>query len=103
MTERDSGYENVISLTGVPVQYADEEAFRCAFERAALSQLTHEEYVTYQLSLKPYRDMRNVIDTAFDEGYALGVEQGIAIGMNQALAKLMEKGFSEEEARQMLE
>ncbi len=36
-----------------------------------------EEYRAYEDSLKHYRDLKNTIDTAFDDGKIIGIEQGI--------------------------
>lgn len=35
-----------------------------------------EERSKYEASLKKYRDLKNVIDTSFEEGKAIGVEEG---------------------------
>lgn len=43
------------------------------------------ERQAYENSLKYYRDLKNVTDTARDEGIVIGVEQGIAIGEEKAL------------------
>ena len=39
-----------------------------AFEKAELSKLGQSELNKYENSLKVYRDYKNTIDTAFDEG-----------------------------------
>jgi predicted transposase YdaD len=35
------------------------------------------------MSLKVYRDLKNVIDTAFDDGKAEGLAEGLAEGRNE--------------------
>ncbi len=50
-------------------------------------------------SLKIYRDLKNVIDTAFDEGKAECIEEGIqkgkAEGIEEGIQKGLEKGREE--------
>jgi len=50
-----------------------EKVFRKAFELAEISQYSDSEYDSYEESLKVYRDLKNVIDTAFDDGKAEGL------------------------------
>lgn len=45
-----------------------EEVFEQAFEKAELSKLPQIDLEKYEDSLKVYRDLKSVIDTAFDEG-----------------------------------
>lgn len=45
-----------------------DEVFIQAFEKAEIAKYSEEELWDYQQSLKVYRDLKNVIDTAFDEG-----------------------------------
>jgi len=51
----------------IPSIFAD-EVFEQAFEKAELSKLGQIELDKYENSLKVYRDLKGVIDTAFDEG-----------------------------------
>lgn len=45
-----------------------EEVFEKAFEKAALANLVQADRDKYEMNLKGYRDYKNTIDTAFDEG-----------------------------------
>jgi DNA repair ATPase RecN len=45
-----------------------ERVFQKLFEAAEIAKFTPEEKEQYEDSLKVYRDLKNVIDTAFDEG-----------------------------------
>ncbi len=45
-----------------------ERVFKHLFEVAEIARFTSEEKELYEASLKSYRDLKNVIDTAFDEG-----------------------------------
>lgn len=42
--------------------------FKLAFEKAEIANLSSEERSEYEHNLKVYRDYKNTIDTAFDEG-----------------------------------
>lgn len=56
-------------LTDRPVRL-QERVFRKVFELAEIAQYSDAEYDIYEESLKVYRDLKNVVDTAFDEGMA---------------------------------
>ena len=45
-----------------------DEVFTKAFEKAELAKFGQAELDSYENSLKIYRDLKGVIDTAFDEG-----------------------------------
>ncbi len=51
----------------IPTIIAD-EVFSQAFEKAELAKFGQDELANYENSLKIYRDLKGVIDTAFDEG-----------------------------------
>jgi predicted transposase/invertase (TIGR01784 family) len=51
----------------IPTIIAD-EVFNQAFEKAELAKFGQAELMSYENSLKTYRDLKGVIDTAFDEG-----------------------------------
>ncbi len=51
----------------IPSIFSD-EVFSQAFEKAALAKLGQTELASYENSLKVYRDLKGVIDTAFEEG-----------------------------------
>jgi len=42
--------------------------FKKLFEQAELANYSEKEYNEYEQSLKTYRDLHNVIDSAYDEG-----------------------------------
>lgn len=54
-----------------------EEVFEQAFEKAELANLGQTELDKYENSLKVYRDLKGVIDTAFDEGKLEGKLEGL--------------------------
>jgi predicted transposase/invertase (TIGR01784 family) len=49
-----------------------ERVFQKLFETAEIAKFSPEEKEEYQESLKVYRDLKNVVDTAFDEGKVEG-------------------------------
>jgi len=51
----------------IPTIFED-DVFIHAFKKAELAKLDQSELVTYENSLKIYRDLKGVIDTAFDDG-----------------------------------
>ncbi len=51
----------------IPSIFTD-EVFSQAFEKAELAKFGQTELASYENSLKIYRDLKGVIDTAFDEG-----------------------------------
>jgi predicted transposase/invertase (TIGR01784 family) len=51
----------------IPTIIAD-DVFSQAFEKAELAKFGQEDLMSYENSLKTYRDLKGVIETAFDEG-----------------------------------
>jgi len=67
----------------IPSLFAD-EVFNQAFEKAEIAKFSQVESANYENSLKIYRDLKGVIDTAFDEGKIEGKLEGLI-----ELARLM--------------
>ena len=59
----------------IPTIFKD-EVFSKAFEKAELAKFDQTELDKYESSLKTYRDLKGVIDTAFDEGKIEGRIEG---------------------------
>lgn len=55
-----------------------ERVFQKLFEAAEIARFTPDEKNKYEESLKYYRDLKNVVDTSFDEGKAEGLAEGKA-------------------------
>ncbi len=76
-----------------------EIVFGKLFQIAEVVKLPPEERLAYENSLKIYRDLKNVTDTAFDEGkelgFAAGEESGIAKGKEMGIAQGKEIGREE--------
>ncbi len=61
------------------------------FEEAEIAKFTPQEMREYEASKKAYRDIKNSIDTAKQEGLAEGIE----IGMKKGMEKGKEEGKHE--------
>lgn len=57
-------------------QALQERVFQKLFEAAEIAKFTPDDKVKYEESLKYYRDLKNVVDTSFDEGKAEGIAEG---------------------------
>lgn len=87
--------KNLENFSEIPRIFGEEKIFQSAFEKAELAQLKPEDHTRYQHSLKIYRDIKNVIDTAYDEGKMEGNIEGEARGKAE--------GLQEGEAKKSLE
>ncbi len=63
--------QNLHLLDAFPEEL-QEEVFSRIFQLAELSKLSRQEYENYEQSLKSYRDLKNVLDTARKEGHEKG-------------------------------
>jgi predicted transposase/invertase (TIGR01784 family) len=63
-------------------QALQDRVFQKLFEAAEIARFSPEEKNKYEESLKYYRDLKNVVDTSFDEGKAEGKAE-IALQMKQ--------------------
>ena len=66
-------------LTDRPARL-QEKVFLKVFELAEIAIYSSVEAAAYEESLKVYRDLKNVVDTAYDEGKAEGIVEGKAEG-----------------------
>ena len=71
------------------------------FEEAEIAKFTPQEMREHEASKKAYRDIKNSIDTAKQEGRAEGIEIGMEKGIKQGMEKDMNLR-SLEIARKML-
>ena len=60
-----------------------EQIFEKLFEVAEVAKFTREEREAYENSLKYYRDIKNVVDTSWEEGHLEGIEIGMEKGIEQ--------------------
>ena len=64
-----------------------ERIFQRLFDAAEIAKFSPEEKEQYEESLKTYRDLKNVIDTAFDEGEAKGKVEEKKANITKALKR----------------
>jgi predicted transposase/invertase (TIGR01784 family) len=63
------------------------------FEAAEIARFTPEQVRSYEDSLKYYRDMKNSLDTAFEEGRMEGREEGERNTQIEIAKKLLALGM----------
>jgi len=68
-------FRHLHTLDDIPPRLR-EKVFLSLFEKAQIARFEPQERVAYESSLKYYRDLKNVIDTARDEGWEEGREEG---------------------------
>jgi len=61
---------NLDGLEQIPDALKNDELVRGAFDEAKLLGMSKTEQLSYEQSLKIYRDLTNVVDTAYDDGVA---------------------------------
>jgi predicted transposase/invertase (TIGR01784 family) len=71
-------------------EFLEEEIFKKLFQISAVQNLSPEEKERYESSLKFYRDTKNVIDTAREEGRI----EGEAIGIRKTAKNLLALGLT---------
>jgi len=64
-----------------------ESIFLKVFAVAQIAKLSRREQQAYQDSLKYYRDLKNVTDTAREEGKQEGLEEGLLKGEQAGIEK----------------
>ena len=98
-------FRHLPDIEGQPRPFQD-PVFLQLFEIAEIANFTRTEQDSYQNSLKYYRDMNNVIDTALQDGEEKGLtkgrQEGREEGLRVGIARGREEGI-EQERRQNLE
>ena len=72
-----------------------DKVFDRLFEEAEIAKFTPQEMREYEASKMAYRDIKNSIDTAKQEGLAEGMEKGMEKGMELGMEKGMAKGMNQ--------
>lgn len=90
--------KNMTRLLDRPAELQN-RVFKKLFETAEVANFTPEQRLRYEESLKTYRDLNNVVDTAIEKGIAQGRAEGEAKGRAEGEAK----GRAEGEARKQRE
>ena len=86
-------FRHLAELEEIP-RVLQETIFIKLFEAAKIAKFTPVERQAYEDSLKYYRDLKNVTDTARDEGFEEGVSQGIEKGLQTAALALFKQGLT---------
>ena len=86
---------NLANLTDPPPESLQETAFNELFEVAAIANFSRTEEASYHNSLKYYRDMNNVVDTARQEGIEKGREEGRREERSKMLLRLLPRSVGE--------
>ena len=74
-----------------------ERIFTRLFEQAEIARFTPDESRIYEESLKHYRDLHNVVNSAERRGVELGREEGRADANRENALKMKVKGFALED------
>jgi predicted transposase/invertase (TIGR01784 family) len=83
--------KNLEDFQNIPELFKD-DVFKQAFMKAEIAKYTKTEQEEYQQSLKIYRDLKNVIDTAYDEGKLEGKLEGRLEGRLEVAKSLKQAG-----------
>ncbi len=75
-------------------------SFQKAFDEAEIAKFNRKQQGAYEKSLKYYRDLKNVTDTAFVEGKDEGIEIGIELGKGEGIGIGLGKDIGKEETTQ---
>ena len=74
--------KNLYKLTQRPKELCN-KVFDRLFEEAEIAKFTPQEIREYEASKKAYRDIKNSIDTAKQEGKQEGLAEGMELGMKK--------------------
>jgi predicted transposase/invertase (TIGR01784 family) len=85
-------FKNLGTLEVMPERFKN-KIFSKLFATAEIAKLNNQEYSDYIDSLKYYNDLRNVLDTARDEGKIEGEEIGFEKGIKEGIEKGIEKAL----------
>lgn len=83
---------NLNRLERIP-EKLKEHIFEKLFETAEIAKFTQDEVQSYEDSLKYYRDLKNSLDTAKEEGINEGIEQGIEKGIEKGTQRIAKKAL----------
>ena len=70
-----------------------ERVFNRLFEQAEIARLSPTELRNYEESIKVYRDITNVVNTAEKKGIAKGIAEGIAKGKREVAVQMKLAGI----------
>lgn len=93
--------KNMASLLERPVVLRD-KVFRHLFEAAEIARFNPLERMSYEESLKIYRDWFSVMKTAEIKGQSIGYERGMQQGIQQGMQQGMQQGREERDRAYIL-
>ena len=93
---------NLSRLDNQPT-YLRNEVFNRLFSQAEIAHFDKKELKAYEDSLKAYRDIKNSLDTAKEEGRAEGLAEGRAEGHAEGLAEGLAEGRAKGHAEGLAE
>jgi len=85
--------KNLHKLERIPVKLK-ENIFLKLFDTAEIAKLNPDEFRQYQESLNAYRDIKNSVDTAWEEGKIEGKIEGIIEGKIEVAKNLIVSGIA---------
>ncbi len=71
-----------------------EQIFEQLFETAEIARFTPDQIRSYEDSLKYYRDLKNSLDTAREEGLQEGMEKGMEKGLVKVAINMLRNGLA---------
>lgn len=71
--------KNLEDFEAIPGIFQGEDIFEQALERASLAKMNFSGWLNYQSSLKGYRDLNNVVNTAAREAAREGLQKGLQV------------------------
>jgi predicted transposase/invertase (TIGR01784 family) len=84
--------KNLNRLDSIPIKLK-ENIFLKLFEIAEVARLNKQEFKEYQESLNTYRDIKNSVDTAREEGIAKGMAKGKTEGKMEVAKNALKEGI----------
>lgn len=87
-------FKNLHRLENIPNRLQD-KIFKKLFKAAEIAKFSKQEFEQYEDSLKYYRDLTNVTNTAYLEGEKKGKEEGIMEGMKLKNIEIAHKALTE--------
>jgi len=94
--------KNLNRLNEIPKEL-QEETFKKVFQVAEYAAMTKEERKSYENSVKYYRDLHNVIDTAEEKGLQEGLQKGKEEAENKLFPIIEQKEQVIEQNKQIIE
>jgi predicted transposase/invertase (TIGR01784 family) len=92
--------KNLEDFQTIPEIFKD-KIFTDILKKAEIANFNQEELYNYEMNLKAYRDMHNVVATAFEDGKAEGKIEGKIEGKMEIAQNLLKKGMPIEEVCSM--